>query len=80
MIEAGSSTTDTEQHITIKKLSNLIDEISKLEKSNMGFESDFIVGFGQMGKSIANTLMVNNFGGKIMVSSRPKVENCEFID
>jgi hypothetical protein len=25
-------------------------------------------------------LRVNNFGGKIMVSSRPKVENCEFID
>ena len=44
LIEAGTSTTDTEQHITIKKLSNLIDEISKLEKSNMGFESDFIVG------------------------------------
>ena len=52
LIEAGTSTTDTEQHITIKKLSNLIDEISKLEKSNMGFESDFIVGFGQMGKKL----------------------------
>ena len=46
----------------------------------MGFESAFIVGFGQMGKSIANTLRVNNFGGKIMVSSRSKVENCDFID
>lgn len=33
-----------------------------------------------MGKSIANTLRVNNFGGKIMVSSRSKVENCDFID
>ena len=64
LIEAGTSTTDTEQHITIKKLSNLIDEISKLEKSNMGFESDFIVGFGQMGKKIANSLRVNNYGGK----------------
>ena len=52
LIEAGTSTTDTEQHITIKKLSNLIDEISKLEKSNMGFESNFIVGFGQMGKKL----------------------------
>ena len=46
----------------------------------MGFESAFIVGFGQMGKSIANTLRVNNFGGKIMVSGRSKVENCDFID
>ena len=46
----------------------------------MGFESTFIVGFGQMGKSIANTLRVNNFSGKIMVSSRSKVENCDFID
>ena len=46
----------------------------------MGFESAFIVGFGQMGKSIANTLRVNNFGGKIMISSRSKVENCDFID
>ena len=46
----------------------------------MGFESAFIVGFGQMGKSIANTLRINNFGGKIMVSSRSKVENCDFID
>ena len=33
-----------------------------------------------MGKSIANTLRVNNFGGKIMVSSRSKVENCDLID
>lgn len=33
-----------------------------------------------MGKSIANTLRVNNFGGKIMVSSRSHVENCDFID
>ena len=33
-----------------------------------------------MGKSIANTLRVNNFGGKIMISSRSKVENCDFID
>ena len=46
----------------------------------MGFESAFIVGFGQMGKGIANTLRVNNFGSKIMVSSRSKVENCDFID
>ena len=46
----------------------------------MGFESAFIVGFGQMGKSVANTLRINNFGGKIMVSSRSKVENCDFID
>ena len=33
-----------------------------------------------MGKGIANTLRVNNFGSKIMVSSRSKVENCDFID
>ena len=53
---------------------------ASLEKSNMDFESVFIVGFGQIGKSIANTLRVNNFGGKIMVSSRSKVEKCDFID
>ena len=74
LIEAGTSTTDTEQHITIKKLSNLIDEISKLEKSKMGFESDFIVGFGQMGKKLqihcGSIILVE----KIMVSSRSKVK------
>lgn len=46
----------------------------------MGFRSLFIVGFGQMGKSIANTLRINNFHGKIMASSRTKIENCDFID
>ena len=46
----------------------------------MGFRSVFIVGFGQMGKSIANTLRINNFNGKIMASSRTKIENCDFID
>ena len=46
----------------------------------MGFRSVSIVGFGQMGKSIANTLRINNFNGKIMASSRTKIENCDFID
>ena len=32
LIEAGTSTTDTEQHITINELSNLIDEISKFRE------------------------------------------------
>ena len=46
----------------------------------MGFERVFIIGFGQMGKSIANTLRVNNFSGKIFASSRHKVEQCDYID
>ena len=32
LIEAGTSTTDTEQHITINELSNLVDEISKFRE------------------------------------------------
>ena len=32
LIEVGTSTTDTEQHITISELSNLIDEISKFRE------------------------------------------------
>ena len=32
LIEVGTSTTDTEQHITINELSNLIDEISKFRE------------------------------------------------
>jgi hypothetical protein len=32
LIEVGTSTTDTEQHITIGELSNLIDELSKFRK------------------------------------------------
>lgn len=46
----------------------------------MGFERVFIIGFGQMGKSIANTLKQNHFKGKIFASSRNKVENYSFID
>ena len=46
----------------------------------MGFERVFIVGFGQMGKSIANTLRINNFQGQILASSRNKIENCDYID
>ena len=46
----------------------------------MGFERVFIVGFGQMGKSIANTLRINNFQGQILASSRSKIENCDYID
>ena len=33
-----------------------------------------------MGKSIANTLRTNNFSGKIIVSSRSQIENCNFVD
>ena len=47
--------------------------LANLEKSNMGFEIGFekifIIGFGQMGKSIANTLKQNHFKGKIFASS-----------
>ena len=32
LVEVGTSTTDTEQHITISELSNLIDEISKFRE------------------------------------------------
>ncbi len=32
LVETGTSTTDTEQHITINELSNLIDEISKFRE------------------------------------------------
>ena len=32
LIEVGTSTTDTEQHITINELSNIIDELSKFRK------------------------------------------------
>lgn len=32
LIEVGTSTTDTEQHITINELSNLIDEVSKFRE------------------------------------------------
>ena len=46
----------------------------------MGFERVFIIGFGQMGKSIANTLRTNDFQGKILVSSGHKIDNCEYID
>ena len=46
----------------------------------MGFERVFIIGFGQMGRSIANTLRTNNFRGKILVSSRSQIENYKFID
>ena len=46
----------------------------------MGFERVFIIGFGQMGRSIANTLRVNNFSGKIFASSRHKIEQCDYID
>ena len=46
----------------------------------MGFERVFIVGFGQMGKSIANTLRINNFQGQIIASSRNKIENCNYLD
>ena len=46
----------------------------------MGFERVFVIGFGQMGKNIPNTLKKNGFDGKILVSSRTKTENCDFID
>ena len=46
----------------------------------MGFERVFIIGFGQMGRSIANTLRVNYFSGKIFASSRHKIEQCDYID
>ena len=46
----------------------------------MGFERVFIIGFGQMGRSIANTLRVNHFSGKIFASSRSKIENCDYFD
>ena len=46
----------------------------------MGFERVFIIGFGQMGKSIANTLRDNNFTGKIYAYSRSKIVNCDYID
>ena len=46
----------------------------------MCFERVFIIGFGQMGKSIANTLRVNHFSGKIFASSRHKIEQCDYID
>ena len=32
LIEVGTSTTDTEQHITINELSNIIDEVSKFRE------------------------------------------------
>ena len=32
LIEVGTSTTDTEQHITINELSNIIDELSKFRE------------------------------------------------
>ena len=46
----------------------------------MGFERVFIIGFGQMGKSIANTLRESNFDGKIYASSRSKIVDCNYID
>ena len=46
----------------------------------MGFERVFIIGFGQMGKSIANTLQDNNFQGQILASSKTKIANCTYID
>ena len=46
----------------------------------MGFDRVFIIGFGQIGKSIANTLKINNFQGKIYASSRKKITNCNYID
>jgi prephenate dehydrogenase len=46
----------------------------------MGFEKVFIIGFGQIGKSIANTLKVNCFDGRVFVSSRTKVDGKSFID
>lgn len=46
----------------------------------MGFERVFIIGLGQMGKSIANTLRDSNFTGKIYASSRSKIVNCDYID
>ena len=32
LLEVGTSTTDTEQHIAINELSNIIDEISKFRE------------------------------------------------
>ena len=46
----------------------------------MGCERVFIISFGQMGKSIANTLRDGNFTGKIYASSRSKIVNCDYID
>ena len=46
----------------------------------MGFEKVFIIGFGQMGKSIANTLKINCFDGKIFASSRTIADDNTFID
>ena len=46
----------------------------------MGFEKVFIIGFGQIGRSIANTLRVNHFSGKIFASSRSKIERCDYFD
>ena len=46
----------------------------------MGFERVFIIGFGQMGKSIANTLRDGNFTGKIYAYSRSKIVDCDYID
>lgn len=55
-------------------------KLVSLEKFRMGFERVFIIGFGQMGRSIANTLRVNNFSGKIFASSRHKIEQYDYID
>ena len=60
-------------------------KLASLEKFRMGFkkigfEKVFIIGFGQMGRSIANTLRVNHFSGKIFASSRSKIENCDYFD
>ena len=46
----------------------------------MGFERVFIIGFGQMGRSIANTLRDGNFTGKFYASSRSKIVDCDYID
>lgn len=46
----------------------------------MGFEKVFIIGFGEIGKTIANTLKINNFLGSIFATSRRKIYDCSFID
>ncbi len=46
----------------------------------MGFEKVFIIGFGEIGKTIAHTLKINNFSGSIFATNRRKIDDYSFIN